>query len=125
MTYITLNSSNIGKEHIENGYVFRRLNERAKVFIEYGPAENAWVPVTAPHYYVLGCFWVSGQYKDKGHGKALLQDVIDDAKAKGLHGLVTIVGAKKFHFMSDTKWLLKQGFKVCVWIVVSTKLLVL
>ena len=67
--YITLTKENIEKEHIccafsdkkckdsyelkktwlknefENGYVFRRLDERAKVFIEYGPAEKAWVPV--------------------------------------------------------------------------------
>ena len=25
--------------------------------------------------------------------------------------MVTVVGNKKFHFMSDTKWLLKQGFE--------------
>ena len=55
-----------------NGYIFRRLDERAKVFIEYGPAEKAWIPVTAPNYLMIGCFWVSGKYKNKGHGKALL-----------------------------------------------------
>ncbi|PWW83309.1 MULTISPECIES: N-acetyltransferase [Prosthecochloris] len=97
----------------DNGYIFRRLAERAKVFIEYGPAEKAWVPVTAPHYMVIGCFWVSGRYKGKGHGKALLKEVVREAKSQGKNGLVTVVGTKKFHFMSDTKWLLSQGFEIC------------
>jgi len=136
MTYFNLTKENINSEHIccafsdkkchesyeskkkwlsmqfDNGYVFRRINERAKVFIEYGPAEQTWVPVTAPNYMMIGCFWVSGKYKGKGHGKALLQEVIDDAKKQGKDGLVTVVGTKKFHFMSDTIWLLRQGFQV-------------
>ena len=51
--------------------------------------------------------------KKKGHGKALLQQVVDEAKAQGKDGIVTVVGTKKFHFMSDTKWLLKHGFEIC------------
>ncbi len=104
MSYITLDRDNIEKEHIccaisdkkcaesyelkkkwlsrefENGFIFRRLNERAKVFLEYAPAEKAWIPVSAPGYLMLGCFWVSGKYKGNGHGKALLQEAIDDAR---------------------------------------------
>lgn len=134
-SYITLTKENIDAEHIccafsdkqckdgyelkkawlkkefDNGYVFRRLDQRAKVFIEYVPAENAWVPVDAPDYLMINCFWVSGQYKGKGHAKALLQSAIDDARSQGKKGLVTVVGTKKFHFMSDTKWLLGQGFE--------------
>lgn len=98
------------KQEFNNGYVFRRLDERAKVFIEYGPAEFAWVPITAPNYLNVNCFWVSGKYKKNGYGKALLASAVDDAKAQAKNGLVTVVGSKKFHFMSDTKWLLKQGF---------------
>lgn len=137
MTYITLTKENINTEHIccafsdkkcsdsyaqkkrwlanefDNGYVFRRLDERAKVFIEYGPAEKAWVPVTAPNYLMIGCFWVAGKYKKQGHGKALLKEVIEAAQKQGKDGIVTVVGTKKFHFMCDTKWLLKQGFKTC------------
>nr|MBP8644106.1 GNAT family N-acetyltransferase [Bacteroidales bacterium] len=30
------------KQEFANGYVFRRIDARAKVFIEYGPAESAW-----------------------------------------------------------------------------------
>lgn len=137
MAYITLTKDSIKDEHIccaysdkkcsqsyeakkrwlsaefDNGYVFRRLDERAKVFIEYGPAERAWAPVTAPGYLMIGCFWVSGRYKGKGHGKALLQTAIDDAREQGKEGVVAVVGTRKYHFMSDTKWLLRQGFEVC------------
>jgi GNAT superfamily N-acetyltransferase len=137
MGYISLTKDNIDSEHIccafsdkkcsksyelkkkwltgefDNGYVFRRLDERAKVFIEYGPSEKAWVPVTAPNYLMIGCFWVSGKYKGNGHGKALLKEVVEAAKNQGKDGVVTVVGTKKFHFMSDTKWLLRQGFDVC------------
>ena len=136
MPYITLTPENLQSEHIccafsdkkcvesyalkkewlarefDNGYVFRRLDERAKVFIEYGPAEKAWVPIRAPDYMMLGCFWVSGQYKGQGHGKALLEEVVDDARKNRKLGIVTVAGAKKMHFMSDTKWLLKRGFEV-------------
>ena len=98
------------KKEMEHGYVFRRLDARAKVFIEYGPAAKGWAPVIAPDYLLINCFWVSGQYKGKGYAKQLLQMAIDDAKQNKYKGLVTIVGTKKFHFMSDTHWLLKQGF---------------
>ncbi|PKN99284.1 MAG: GNAT family N-acetyltransferase [Chloroflexi bacterium HGW-Chloroflexi-4] len=137
MSYIELSTNNIGTEHIccgfsdkkcvtgtqlkkswltnefEHGFVFRRLDERAKVFVEYGPSESTWMPVTADNTLMLGCFWVSGSYKGKGYGKALLDSVIDAAKRQGKEGVVTVAGTKKFHFMSDTQWLLKQGFKVC------------
>lgn len=99
------------KKEFDNGYIFRRLDERAKVFIEYVSAEKAWVPVSAPNYLMINCFWVSGQYKGKGYAKALLQSAMDDAKSQKKEGLVTVVGTKKFHFMSDTKWFLRQGFE--------------
>jgi GNAT superfamily N-acetyltransferase len=132
--FITLDAANTGREHIccafsdkkcaegyemkkewlkgefPRGYVFRRLDQRAKVFLEYGPAESAWVPVDAPGWLVTGCFWVSGQYKGKGYGKELLASAVEDARRQGRHGLVAVAGVPKFHFMSDPKWLLRQGF---------------
>ena len=99
------------KKEFDNGYVFRRIDARAKVFIEYGPAENAWVPINAQNYLNINCFWVSGKYKNNGYGKELLKLAMEDAKEQGRYGLVTVVGVKKKHFMSDTKWLLKQGFE--------------
>lgn len=99
------------KKQFKNGYVFRRLDERAKVFIEYGPAEYAWLPISAPNYLNINCFWVSGKYKKSGFGKKLIGFALEDAKKQNRDGLVTVVGTKKFHFMSDTKWLLRQGFE--------------
>lgn len=114
--FITLNKSTIDKEHIccaisdkkckdsyelkkdwlkrefDNGYVFRRIDARAKVFMEYGPAEKGWCPVNAPNYLLINCFWVSGQYKGQGYGKELLKLATEDAIAQGKDGLVTVVG---------------------------------
>jgi len=99
------------KKEFNNGYVFRKLDARAKVFIEYGPAETAWIPIEAPNYFNINCFWVSGRYKKNGYGKALLKTVYDDAIKQGKDGMMTVVGTKKYHFMNDTKWLLRQGFE--------------
>lgn len=100
-------------QEINNGYTFRRIDARAKVFIEYGPTEKTWSPINAPNFLFINCFWVSGKYKGQGYGKKLLSLAIEDAITQGKDGLVTITGAKKFHFMSDTKWLIRQGFEVC------------
>lgn len=94
-----------------NGYRFRRLDARGKVFLEYGPAETTWMPVIAPDWLVMGCFWVSGRFKKQGHGKNLLNQALDDAKTQGRRGLVSLAGKKKMHFQSDGKWLLRQGFR--------------
>lgn len=101
------------RKELDNGYVFRRIDARAKVFIEYGPAEKGWVPIDAANYLLINCFWVSGQYKGHGYGKELLRLAMEDAQSQGKDGLVTVVGTTKYHFMSDTKWLLKQGFEAC------------
>ena len=145
---ITLDQSNIDTEHIccafsdkkckdsyelkkewlknefDNGFVFRRIDARAKVFIEYGPAEKGWVPIDAPNYLLIDCFWVSGQYKGQGYAKELLRLAMEDAVEQGKNGLVTVVGTRKFHFMSDTKWLLSQGFVTCEEIASGFSLLV-
>jgi len=99
------------KQEFDNGYVFRRIDARAKVFIEYGPVEKGWLPIQAKNYLLVNCFWVSGQYKNKGYGKELLRLALEDAKAQNKDGLVTVTGTKKFHFMSDAKWLSRQGFE--------------
>ena len=101
------------KEQIEYGYVFIKLNERAKVFIEYAPSEIAYIPVYAPNYMVINCFWVSGKYKGSGYGKELLKKCIDDSKIKGKDGIVVLAGDKKRPFMSDKKFFLKNGFEKC------------
>lgn len=137
MTYLSLNKDSLCDEHIccaisdrkcasgyqlkkdwlrdqfEQGYQFVRLDERAKVFMEFGPAEQAWCPVFAPNHLLINCFWVSGKYKGQGHAKALLAKAVAVAQEKGCDGLVTVAGSKKLHFMSDGKWFKRQGFNVC------------
>lgn len=99
------------KSEFSNGYVFQRLDERAKVFIEYGDSEKAWAPIEAKNYLFIQCFWVAGSYKGKGYGKALISHAVDAAKAQKKDGLLVITGKKKMHFLADGNWLLKNGFK--------------
>ncbi len=99
------------KENFKDGYVFKKLDVRGKVFIEYVPAEKGWLPIIAPNYMLINCFWVSGKYKKQGHAKALLKECETDAK--NMNGIVAVTGSKKQPFMSDKKFFQKQGFELC------------
>lgn len=136
MEFITVNQDNLQQEHIcccisdkkgENcvaskkswmkerfaeGLVFRRSDTRGKVFIEYIPGENAWCPITADGYMHINCFWVSGQYQGQGHANELLSYCIEDARAKGKHGVTIISSDKKRTFLSDPGYMKHKGFKV-------------
>ena len=131
---ITLTADNINDEHIccaiadkkctqgyqakkdwlagqfASGYVFKKLDVRGKVFIEYVPAEHAWLPVIAPNYMLINCFWVSGKYKGHGNGKRLFEECVADSKDKD--GLIVITGKTKQPFMSDKRFFAKQGFEL-------------
>jgi ribosomal protein S18 acetylase RimI-like enzyme len=98
-------------DRFKQGYVFKKLNVRGKVFIQYGPAECAWAPVSAPGYTMIDCFWVSSQFKEQGYGKALLQECVADSMDK--KGIVVMTGNKKMPFLSDKKFFGKQGFELC------------
>lgn len=97
------------------GYRLQRLDTRGKVLIEYVPAEHSWLPLDAPGFMVLNCFWVAGQFKGQGYGARLLQQAMQDASsdATSMNGLVAVTGEKKRPYMSDPKYLEKQGFE-CV-----------
>ena len=89
MEFIRVTKDNLEKEHIccaisnnkdvqvlskkawlvdrfDEGLVFLKSVERGKCFIEYIPAENAWIPINADGYMYIDCLWVSGSLK--GHG---------------------------------------------------------
>lgn len=100
------------RERLKEGLVFLKGNIRGKCFIEYIPAEYAWVPVEADNYMHINCFWVSGSCKGKGYGNDLLEQCIEDAKAKGKSGLTVISSPKKMAFLSDPKYLAHKGFQV-------------
>ena len=74
------------RERIAEGHIFRKLNEKGKVFIEYAPLEKAWVPIVGDNYFYIYCLWVMGSYKGKGYGKSLMDYCLADAKAKGKSG---------------------------------------
>jgi ribosomal protein S18 acetylase RimI-like enzyme len=99
------------KNQLDDGFVFNKLDVRGKVFIEYVPAEKAWVPVEAPGYMMINCFWVSGQYKGQGHGKALFEACLNDSK--GMNGIVAVSSTKKQPFLSDKGFFINQGFIKC------------
>ena len=131
MNYIRITKDNIDKEHIccamsnnqsivkkewlkqrlDEGLVFYRSEERGKCFIEYIPAENAWVPIIAEGYIYINCLWVSGSMKGHGYSGDLLKECIRDAKAQGRKGLCILSSEKKKkEFLADPKYLAYKGF---------------
>ena len=136
MDYIRVTKENLEKEHIccaisnnkdvqvsskkawlsdrfDEGLVFLKSVERGKCFIEYIPAENAWVPISAPGYMYIDCLWVSGSFKGHGYSTDLLNECIEDSKEKGKKGLCILCTAKKKPFLADPKFLKYKGFTVC------------
>lgn len=99
-------------ERMDEGLVFYRLDKRAKVFIEYLPAEMAWVPVNAPNFMYINCLWVSGRYKNHGYAKQLLNHCKEDAINRGMDGIVHIVGKKNIPFLSEQRFFEHVGFEV-------------
>ena len=136
MEYIRVTKENLEQEHIccaissnkdiqvsskkqwlsgrlEEGLVFLKSIERGKCFIEYIPAENAWVPITAERYMYIDCLWVSGSFKGHGYSNDLLGECIRDSREKGRKGLCVLSSAKKRPFLADPKFLSHKGFTVC------------
>ena len=100
------------KEQLKDGLVFLKGNVRGKCFIEYMPAEAAWMPLEAEGYMYINCFWVSGQHKGHGYANQLLEECIRDSKEKGKKGLCIRSSAKKKPFLSEGEYLKYKGFKV-------------
>ena len=136
MEYIKVTKDNLEQEHIccaisnnkdiqvaskkawladrfDEGLVFLKSAERGKCFIEYIPAENAWVPIDADGYMYIDCLWVSGSFKGHGYSSELLNACIEDSKEKDKKGLCILSSAKKKPFLADPKFLKYKGFEVC------------
>lgn len=134
--YINLTTENLNKEHLcciirskkshpgidakrqwlsdrlKEGHVFRKLNEKATVFIEYAPLETAWVPIAGDNYYYVYCLWVSGSYKGKGYGKELMEYCLADAKEKGKSGICMLGAERQKAWLTDQSFAKKFGFEV-------------
>ena len=100
------------KSKLKDGHIFRKLNERGKVFIEYEPLDTAWVPISGNNYMYIYCLWVSGKFKGKGIARELLEYAINDAKNKGMNGICVLSSKKKLPFLSDRKFFEHFGFKI-------------
>lgn len=132
MEYIRITEDNIDQEHIccamsnkqstlkkewlkdrfKEGLVFYRSAERGKCFIEYIPAEFAWVPIKADGYMYINCLWIAGSMKGHGYSNDLLEACIRDARSNGKTGLCILSSEKKKEFLSDSKYLKHKGFLV-------------
>lgn len=135
MEYIRVTKENLEKEHIccaisnnkdaqvaskkawlaerfDEGLVFLRSTERGKCFIEYIPAENAWVPIIAEDYMYINCLWVAGSMKGHGYSSDLLDACISDSRQKGRKGICILSSSKKKPFLADPKFLKHKGFTV-------------
>ena len=100
------------KERIKEGHVFRKLDAKGKVFIEYAPVETAWTPIGGDGFMYIYCLWVSGSFKGKGYGKELLEYAIQDSQNMGKKGLCVVTAKKKKPFMADKKFFEHFGFQV-------------
>ena len=100
------------KNKLKDGHVFRKLNARGKIFIEYEPIETAWVPISGKNYEYIYCLWVAGSFKGKGIARELLEYAINDAKEKKMSGICTLVSKKKKPFLGEKKFFEHFGFKV-------------
>lgn len=99
-------------ERLKEGHVFRKLNAKATVFIEYAPLETAWVPIIGDNYYYLYCLWVSGSCKGEGYGEMLMEYCLADAKEKGKSGVCMLGAKKQKSWLSDQSFAKKFGFDV-------------
>ncbi|MBW7983804.1 N-acetyltransferase [Enterobacillus tribolii] len=97
---------------LNEGHVFRKLNEKATVFIEYAPLEKAWVPINGDNYYYIYCLWVSGAHKGKGYGKQLMEYCLNDAKENGKSGICMLGSKKQKAWLSDQLFAKSVGFEV-------------
>lgn len=99
-------------DRLSEGHVFRKLNAKATVFIEYAPLETAWAPVIGDNYYYLYCLWVYGSDKGKGYGKQLMEYCLADAREKGKSGVCMLGAKKQKSWLSDQSFAKKFGFEV-------------
>lgn len=133
MNYLRITKENIDSEHIccamsgkqsiakkewmkqrfDEGLVFYRSEERGKCFIEYIPAENAWMPICAPDYIYINCLWIAGSLKGHGYSNDLLNECIRDAREQGKKGICILSSdGRKREFLSDPKYMAYKGFSV-------------
>lgn len=98
------------KKEFEHGLVFRKLDQRGKVFLESMPIETVWKPLVGANHLVINCLWVSGQFKGKGYAKALLEACVQDARDRGCDGVAVVTSSTAKPYLTDKKFYAAHGF---------------
>ena len=107
-------------DRLREGHVFRKLQVKDPVFIEYAPLETAWVPVLGDNYLYVYCLWAYGAGKGKGYGRALMEYCLADARVQGKSG-VCLLGAKKQKaWLTDQAWSTLPTTATSCWLCRST-----
>ncbi len=96
------------REGLDSGLIFRKLDVRGKVFVEFAPAENAWKPLEAPGCLVIHCLWVSGRFQGRGLGRDLWEYC--RVQAESHEGIVTVSGQGPY--LTSTDFYLHHGFEI-------------
>ena len=100
-------------DRLQEGHVFRKLDARATVFIEYAPCETAWVPIIGDNFYYIYCLWVTGSdYRGQGHARALMESCIAQAKSEGKSGVCMLGCKKQKAWLANQEFARKFGFEV-------------
>lgn len=99
-------------QRLTEGHVFRKLNKKATVFIEYAPVEKAWIPIVGKNYNYIYCLWTLGEDKGKGYGRTLMNYCIADSQAKGKSGICMLGSKRQKHWLTDQSFAKKFGFQV-------------
>ena len=135
MNYIRITAENIDTEHIccamsgkqglakkewmkqrfDEGLVFYRGAERGKCFIEYIPAENAWVPIEAKGYFYINCLWVAGAMKGHGYSTELPVSAVTypskpSQKSASICGLPQNTPRMSFIIVKESPYIKKNKF---------------
>lgn len=92
------------------GHVFRKLDVKGAVFIEYAPLDKAWTPITGADYLYIYCLWVN-TLKGEGYGRQLMEYCIEDARAQGRSGVCMLGAKKQKAWLSDQQFAKRFGFK--------------
>lgn len=98
-------------DRLQEGHVFRKLNAKATVFIEYAPLETAWVPILGDQYLYIYCLWVTGNNKGRGYGRALMESCLEQARIQGKSGICMLGSVKQKSWLADQSFAKKFGFQ--------------
>jgi len=99
------------KDRFAEGLKLTLLPAPERGFLESIPGEHAWRAVQADGFTFIHCLWVVGKSKGKGHGVALLDRCVDEAK-KAKHKGVAMLTSEG-NWLAGRRLLESRGFQ-CV-----------